>query len=42
MKKKYFKPEMEVYEIEPAQLLSGSRKVDETEVNNGYPPESNG
>ena len=37
MKKKYIKPEMEVYEIEPTPLLSGS--VDETNVNLGeYPP----
>ena len=33
MKKKYIKPAMEVYEIEPAQLLNSS--VDETEVNFG-------
>ena len=40
MKKKYIKPEMEVYEIEPAQLLSMSG-VDETEVKlgEGYPDE---
>ena len=40
MKKKYFKPAMEVYEIEPAQLLSMSG-VDETEVKfgEGYPDE---
>ena len=39
MKKKYIKPAMEVYEIEPAQLLSSS--VDETDVNfgEGYPGE---
>ena len=38
MKKKYIKPAMEVYEIEPAQLLSMSG-VDETEVKlgEGYP-----
>ena len=38
MKKKYIKPAMEVYEIEPAQLLSRSG-VDETEVKfgEGYP-----
>ena len=37
MKKKYIKPAMEVYEIEPAQLLNSS--VDETEVKfgEGYP-----
>ena len=42
MKKKYIKPAMEVYEIEPAQLLSSSNPgVDETEVNfgEGYPDE---
>lgn len=40
MKKKYIKPAMEVYEIEPAQLLSMSG-VDETEVKFGvgYPDE---
>ena len=40
MKKKYIKPAMEVYEIEPAQLLSVSG-VDETEVKlgEGYPDE---
>ena len=40
MKKKYIKPAMEVYEIEPTQLLSISG-VDETEVNfgEGYPDE---
>ena len=39
MKKKYIKPAMEVYEIEPAQLLNSS--VDETEVKRGegYPDE---
>ena len=39
MKKKYIKPAMEVYEIKPAQLLTGS--VDETEVKLGvgYPDE---
>ena len=39
MKKKYIKPAMEVYEIEPAQLLNSS--VDETEVKfrEGYPDE---
>ena len=39
MKKKYIKPAMEVYEIEPAQLLSSS--VDETEekFGEGYPDE---
>ena len=39
IKKKYIKPAMEVYEIEPAQLLSCS--VDETEVKFGvgYPDE---
>lgn len=38
MKKKYIKPAMEVYEIEPTQLLSMSG-VDETEVKfgEGYP-----
>lgn len=39
-KKKYIKPAMEVYEIEPAQLLNSSIPgVDETEVNfgEGYP-----
>ena len=38
MKKKYIKPTMEVYEIEPTQLLSMSG-VDETEVKfgEGYP-----
>ena len=38
MKKKYIKPTMEVYEIEPTQLLSISG-VDETEVKlgEGYP-----
>ena len=37
MKKKYIKPAMEVYEIEPAHLLRSS--VDETEVKfgEGYP-----
>ena len=37
MKKKYINPEMEVYEIEPTQLLNAS--VDETKVNfgGGYP-----
>ena len=37
MKKKYIKPEMEVYEIEPTQSLNAS--VDETKVNfgGGYP-----
>ena len=43
MKKKYIKPAMEVYEIEPAQLLSNSpyEGVDETVVNfgEGYPDE---
>ena len=40
MKKKYIKPAMEVYEIEPAQLPSMSG-VDETDVNfgEGYPDE---
>lgn len=40
MKKMYIKPAMEVYEIEPTQLLSISG-VDETEVNfgEGYPDE---
>ena len=40
MKKKYIKPAMEVYEIEPTQLLSMSG-VDETDVNfgEGYPDE---
>ena len=40
MKKKYIKPAMEVYEIEPAQSLSMSG-VDETEVKlgEGYPDE---
>ena len=40
MKKKYIKPAMEVYEIEPAQFLSMSG-VDETEVKfgEGYPDE---
>ena len=40
MKKKYIKPTMEVYKIEPTQLLSISG-VDETEVNfgEGYPDE---
>ena len=40
MKKKYIKPAMEVYEIEPAQLLSNS-PYDGTEVNfgEGYPDE---
>ena len=40
MKKKYIKPAMEVYEIEPAQLLSMSG-VDETDVKfgEGYPDE---
>ena len=40
MKKKYIKPAMEVYEIEPTQLLSMSG-VDETEVKfgEGYPDE---
>ena len=40
MKKKYIKPAMEVYEIEPTQLLSISG-VDETEVKlgEGYPDE---
>ena len=40
MKKKYFKPAMEVYKIEPTQLLSISG-VDETEVKlgEGYPDE---
>ena len=39
IKKKYIKPAMEVYEIEPAQLLNSS--VDETEVKlgEGYPDE---
>lgn len=38
MKKKYIKPAMEIYEIEPTQLLSMSG-VDETEVKfgEGYP-----
>ena len=42
MKKKYIKPAMEVYEIEPTQLLSNSIPgVDETVVNfgEGYPDE---
>ena len=43
MKKKYIKPAMEVYEIEPAQLLSNSpyQGVDETDVpsGDGYPGE---
>ena len=42
MKKKYIKPAMEVYEIEPALLLSNSIPgVDETEVKfgEGYPDE---
>ena len=40
MKKKYIKPAMEVYKIEPTQLLSISG-VDETEVKlgEGYPDE---
>ena len=40
MKKMYIKPAMDVYEIEPKQLLSISG-VDETEVNfgEGYPDE---
>ena len=41
MKKKYIKPTMEVYEVNPTQLLSGSpvEGVDETEVKfgEGYP-----
>lgn len=42
MKKKYAKPEMEVYEVESTQLLNSSMKgVDETEVKfgEGYPDE---
>ena len=43
MKKKYFKPAMEVYKVIPTQLLSGSpiKGVDETEVKfgEGYPDE---
>ncbi|MGN0221365.1 MAG: hypothetical protein ACI4BA_04500 [Prevotella sp.] len=40
MKKKYIKPAMEVYEVNPTQLLSTSG-VDETEVKlgEGYPDE---
>ena len=43
MKKKYFKPAMEVYEMNPTQLLSSSpiEGLDETEVKlgEGYPDE---
>ena len=36
--KKYIKPEMKVYELEPTQILagSGSSNVDETELGDGY------
>ena len=43
MKKKYIKPTMEVYEVNPTQLLSGSsiEGVDQTLINfgEGYPDE---
>ena len=36
--KKYIKPEIKVYELEPTQISagSGSSKVDETELGEGY------
>lgn len=37
--KKYIKPEMKVYELEPTQILAGSNfqnNVDETIVGDGY------
>ena len=42
MKKKYFKPAMEVYEVNPTQLLNSSIEgVDQTLINfgEGYPDE---
>ena len=33
--KKYIKPEIKVYELEPTQILAGSQNVDETEVIEG-------
>ena len=39
MKKKYIKPAMEVYEIEPAQLLSSSVDEKEVKFGEGYPDE---
>ena len=34
--KKYIKPEMKVYELEPTQILAGSQIVDKTELGDGY------
>lgn len=36
--KKYIKPEIKVYELEPTQILAGSgyQNVDETELGDGY------
>ena len=33
--KKYIKPEIKVYELEPTQILAGSGNVDETELVDG-------
>ncbi len=33
--KKYIKPEIKVYELEPTQILAGSSVADETEVIGG-------
>lgn len=33
--KKYIKPEIKVYEMEPTPILAGSGNVDETEVVDG-------
>ena len=37
MKKKYIKPEMKIYEMEPQQLLAGSQEF----YNNGTPNDGN-
>ena len=34
--KKYIKPEIKVYELEPTQILAGSSVADETELGDGY------
>ena len=33
--KKYIKPEIKVYELEPTRILAGSSNVDETELIEG-------